>query len=156
MQEVVERSLEHIFLFVLPEVVADTAAARLYLHQELEECRSTDLQQMPEEEPTGFRHRFTRMNLSSVLEGELTEDRLLAMFVEASGNDNAFGDDWVGEWDKIANIALQVNPNWRDSELLQALHDAAKANRPVRHSEAFREAYNPHYRIVKGNSNLKN
>ena len=135
--------------FGAEHLMNDTATTRRYLHQELEECGNTNLSAMPKEEPTGFRHRFTRINLSNVIDGELTEDQLLALFIEAAGKDNTFGNDWAGEWNKIVNIALQVNPNWRDPELMAELQEASKANCAVRHSEAFRKAYNPHYRIVR-------
>ena len=135
--------------FGAEHLVTDTAAARFYLHQEIEECRGTDMSAMPTEEPTGFRHRFSRVNLSNVTNGELTEEQILADFLNAAGKDNAYGDDWQGEWDKIAAIALEVNPDWADTALQAELQDAARGNHPVRHSDAFRNAYNPHYRIVK-------
>ena len=135
--------------FGAEHLLTDTASARRYLHQELEECRNTDMSTMPKEEPTGFRHRFKRINLSNVVDNELTEDQLLAMFIKAAGKNNAFGDDWESEWKKIVHIALQVNQNWFDLELLSDLQEAARAKQPVRHSEAFRKAYNPHYRIVQ-------
>ena len=135
--------------FGAEHLLTDTASARKYLRLELDECRETDMSAMPNEEPTGFRHRFSRINLSNVVNGKLTEQQLLTMFIEAAAKDNAYGDDWAGEWNKIVNIALQVNPSWRDPELMAELQEAAKANCAVRHSEAFRKAYNPHYRIVK-------
>lgn len=135
--------------FGAEHLLTDTASARMYLHEELESCHSTDMSAMPKEEPTGFRHRFTRVNLSNIVEGELSEDQLLAMFIDAAGKDNAYGDDWEGEWKKIVKTALQVNPDWFDTDLQTELQEAARTNQPVRHSEAFRKAYNPHYRIVK-------
>ena len=135
--------------FGAEHLMTDTAAARMYLHKELEECRETNLNAMPKEEPTGFRHRFKRINLSNITEGELSENQLLTMFIEAAGKDNAFGDNWAAEWDKIVHIALKVNPNWSDPELMTELEEAARTNQAVRHSDAFRNAYNPHYRIVK-------
>lgn len=135
--------------FGAEHLVSDTASARLYLNKELEECRDTDMSLMPKREPTGFRHRFTRINLSCVVDGELTEKQLLDMFLEAAGKDNAFGDDWVGEWEKIENIALKTNHLWADPKLQADLREAAQNKRAVRHSEAFRNTYHPHYRIVK-------
>ena len=135
--------------FGAEHLLTDTASARKYLRLELDECRETDMSAMPNEEPTGFRHRFSRINLSNVVNGKLTEQQLLTMFIEAAAKDNAYGDDWAGEWDRIVTIALQVNPSWRDPELMAELQEAAKANCAVRHSEAFRKAYNPHYRIVR-------
>ena len=135
--------------FGAEHLMSDTAAARKYLLMELEECRDTDMSLMPKREPTGFRHRFTRVNLASVVEGELTEAQLLAKFFEAASKDNAFGDSWAEEWQKIENIALQVCPDWEDEQLQAELRLAAKGKHAVRHSETFRNTYNPHYRIVR-------
>ncbi len=135
--------------FGAEHLMTDTAAARFYLHQELEECWDTNMDYMPKEEPTGFRHRFKRVNLSSVVEGALTEDQLLQLFIEAAGKDNAFGGHWPEEWETIERIALEVCPAWADPELQAELREAARTNHAVRHSDAFRNAYNPHYRIVR-------
>ena len=135
--------------FGAEHLVSDTASARQYLESELEQCRGTDLNGMPKREPTGFRHRFTRINLSCVIEGELTEAQLLAMFLEASKKDNAFSGDWEKEWHTIENVALKVCPAWADPALENELQQAAHNKEAVRHSDAFRSAYNPHYRIVR-------
>lgn len=137
--------------FGAEHLVSDTVSARYYLHKELEECRDIDMSLMPEREPTGFRQRFTRVNMSCVIEGDLTEEQLLAMFLDAAAKDNAYGDEWVSEWSKIERIALKVCPAWADHELQAELREAAQNRHTVRHSDAFREAYNPHYRIVPAN-----
>ena len=135
--------------FGAEHLVNDTASARQYLHRELDECRDTDMSQMPKKEPTGFRHRFTRVNLSCVVDGELSEKQLLALFLEAAGKDNAFNNNWAEEWEKIENIALKICPAWIDQELQTDLQEAARNKQAVRHSEAFRNAYHPHYRIIR-------
>lgn len=135
--------------FGAEHLMNDTAAARQYLHRELDECRNTDMSFMPKSEPTGFRHRYTRINLATVVGGELTEEKLLKMFIDAAGKDNAFGDVWSEEWQKIERIALQAFPDWANDPLQAELRLAAEGKHAVRHSEAFRKAYNPHYRIVR-------
>lgn len=60
-------------------------------------------------------------------------------------------DSWVEEWQKIESIVLNVCPAWSDQELQAELREAAQNNQAVRHSEAFRTAYNPHYRLVRNN-----
>ena len=135
--------------FGAEHLVSDTASACLYLQRELEECRDTDMSLMPKREPTGFRHRFTRINLACVVDGEMTEKELLTLFLEAAGKDNAFGDDWSAEWAKIESIALKVGPDWADQTLQAELREASQNKQAVRHSDAFRATYNPHYRIVK-------
>ena len=70
--------------FGAEHLVSDTASARLYLQRELDECRDTDMSLMPKREPTGFRHRYTRINLACVVDGELSVNQLLEMFLEAA------------------------------------------------------------------------
>ena len=135
--------------FGAEHLMNDTAAARQYIHYELEQCRDTDLSLMPKREPTGFRHRFARINFSNIVDGELTEEQLVMMFIGAAGKDNAFSDDWASEWKTIEKIALEVNPEWQDPELHKELTEAAENRYAVRHSEAFRNNYNPHYRILR-------
>lgn len=135
--------------FGAEHLMSDTAAARNYLSMELEACRNTDMSLMPKREQTGFRHRFTRVNLASVVDGELTEEQLLTMFIDAAGKDNAFGHGWAEEWAKIESIAIKVCPTWSNQELQAELQEAAQNKQAVRHSEAFRNTYNPHYRIVR-------
>ena len=135
--------------FGAEHLMNDTAAARQYIHYELEQCRDTDLSLMPKRELTGFRHRFARINFSNIVDGELTEEQMVMMFVGAAGKDNAFSDDWASEWKTIEKIALEVNPEWQDPELQKELTEAAENRYAVRHSEAFRNNYNPHYRIVR-------
>lgn len=136
--------------FGAEHLVVDTASARKYLHEELVQCGETDLTGMPKREPTGFRHRFTRINLSCVLDGEITEDQLLEQFLEASGKSNAVrNEDWAGEWQQVERVALEVCPEWADDALQSELREAARIGAAVRHSDAFRAAYHPHYRIVR-------
>ena len=135
--------------FGAEHLMTDTAMARRYIHMELEQCRDTDLSLMPKFEPTGFRHRFTRVNFACLVDGTLTENELLYLFISAAGTDNAYSDDWESEWLKIETIAVEVNPDWDDEELRYELREAAHGRYAVRHSDEFRESYNPHYRIVR-------
>ena len=137
--------------FGAEHLMKDTATAREYLHYELTELRNERMSElaMPLREPTGFRHRFERINLALVLNGEMTEEELLGLFIEAAGKDNALHNRWVDEWTEIEEIALQVQPAWQNEELQAVLHEAAANNQAVRHSESFRNTYNPHYRIIR-------
>lgn len=137
--------------FGAEHLMQDTAAARKYLRYELEELRSEGVNEcwMPLYEPTGFRHRFERIHLALVVNGTVTEDDLLRLFIDAAGKDNALHDRWADEWSEIERIALEVQPAWQDAELQTLLRQAAAGNRAVRHSESFRNSYKPHYRIIR-------
>ena len=134
--------------FGAEHLLHDTAMAHSYLAAEITLCKNQDLSAMPSAEPTGFRHRFVRINLSEVFNGQMSEEELFARFVEAAGTNNAFPGNWSEEWQRIEKIALEVHPAWTDTILQAALQFAASTASPVRHSEAFRQAYNPHYRII--------
>ena len=69
--------------------------------------------------------------------------------LDAAGKDNALHDRWADEWAEIESVALEVHPAWQNEELQTLLHEAAANNRAVRHSESFRNTYNPHYRIIR-------
>jgi hypothetical protein len=135
--------------FGAEHLLKDTAMAHNYLLSELAACKDENLSAMPSFEPTGFRHRFVRVNLSEVLSGAMSEDELFARFVDAAGQNNAYSDNWPAEWQRIEKIALEVHPAWTVTILQAALQFAASTTSPVRHSEAFRNAYHPHYRIVR-------
>jgi hypothetical protein len=135
--------------FGAEHLLKDTAMAHNYLLSEIAACKDENLSAMPDYEPTGFRHRFTRVNLSLIHAGQLSESELFSRFVDAAGQNNAYSDNWSEEWQRIEKIALEVHPAWTDTILQAALQFAASTASPVRHSEAFRNAYHPHYRIVR-------
>ena len=134
--------------FGAEHMIRDTASVRRYLHFEIEHCAAEDMSLMPVNEPTGFRHRFVRINLRLVLDGQMTEDELFEAFLHAANTSTPAHADWYAEWCQIEQIALQIYPEWQNEELQAALRQAASDNQAVHHSDAFREAYHPHYRIV--------
>lgn len=135
--------------FGAEHMISDTVSAKAYLHYELEQMTNDEACNMPPMEPTGFRHRFVRMNLQQVLEGQLSEEELFRAFLQAANESTPVHDHWADEWAQIEAITLQVQPAWQNEELQAVLHEAAANNRAVRHSESFRNTYKPHYRIIR-------
>lgn len=135
--------------FFGPEhLLRDTAFAHRYLKSELEECQDMNLGALPPYELTGFRHRFMRVNLSEVLEGRMSESELFARSLQAYPESDTLALSWTEEWNRIEEVAISVNPAWEDAELQAALRNAADQNAAAHHSDAFRRAYKPHYRLV--------
>jgi len=131
--------------------ISDTASARRYLRYELNELRKEGVNElrMSLREPTGFRHRFVRANLLLILKDSvMTENELFDAFLTAANTSAPVHENWADEWAQIEAIALQVHPAWTDPELQALLREAAKTNSAMHHSEAFRQAYHPHYRII--------
>ena len=137
--------------FGAEHMISDTVAARAYLRYELNEFTGEGVPElrMPMHEPTGFRHRFVRLNLQQVIDGQMTEDELFNAFLDAANTGSPAHTDWEDEWCQIESIALQVHPQWQNAELQALLRQAAQNKQAVHHSAAFRETYHPHYRIVK-------
>ena len=137
--------------FGAEHMMRDTVAARNYLRYELESCKGQDLSGIPLREPTGFRHRYVRVNLSVVLDGTMTEEELWRMFrgERKKVKNERKKDGWAKEWKQIERIALKVHPQWKDEALQRALRDAADKEAAVHHSDSYRTTYNPHYRIIQ-------
>lgn len=143
--------------FGAEHLMQDTAAARAYLRYELSELGNEEMRElgMPMRESTGFRHRFVRINLAMVVNGEMSEEELLQRFIEAAWDErmNDLRDErmneWAEEWAQIERIAIEVQPAWQDEELQALLREAANNRQAVRHSESFRNTYKPHYRIIR-------
>lgn len=133
-------------------MVTDSVSALEYIRYEVEELKANEQAANGEkikDEPTGFRHRFVRVDLQRVALGELSEEELLRRFMETANSATPIHDNWAGEWSEIERIALQVHPAWQNEELQKELRKAAENNQAVRHSEPFRETYKPHYRIIR-------
>ena len=134
-------------------MVNDSVLALKYIRYEVEELRGVEDDQMigVADEPTGFRHRFVRLDLRRIVLGEISEEEVLHRFMEAANTATPVHDNWSDEWAHIETIALQIHPEWHDEALQEALREAAKNEQAVHHSEAYRNAYHPHYRIIKNN-----
>ena len=133
-------------------MVTDSAAALRYIHYEVEELtkeRESELTMESNDEPTGFRHRFVRIDLRRIVLGEISEEEVLCRFMGAANTATPVHDAWADEWAEIETIALEVQPAWQNEELQQALREAAANKQAVRHSESYRNTYKPHYRIIR-------
>ena len=134
-------------------MVTDSAAALAYIREEVKGLKDERMKELKSEgvkdELTGFRHRFVRLDLRRVALGELSEQEVLRRFMDAANTATPVHNDWPGEWKQIEAIALQVHPQWQDSTLQEALHEAAAKKAAVHHSESYRSTYKPHYRIIK-------
>lgn len=132
-------------------LVSDTASVRAYLQQELDATSADDL--LPWYwEPCGVNGNYVRVSLRSVLEGLITADELLDAFIASA---NTLGrpsvEDWSRQWhDMIAVIdCMGINlPQYEQDK--QFIDDVlAQGRYAISHSSDYRDAYAPHYRIVR-------
>ena len=130
-------------------MIADTAAVRAYLLYELE-LAAEDSVPNPYYEPTGAEGRYVRVYLRSVNEGLLSADELFEAFIQSAQPAQQPEQSWAEEWDAIVGQIRQAGITFPDFEQdNEQLKIAAQANRAVHHSDAYRENYHPHYRIVE-------
>ena len=128
-------------------MITDTASARSYLMRELSEMTDGSTVYY---EPTGSEGCFVRVYLSAVADSLITADQLLDAFIQSANEVQEPQTDWATEWEDIVGVIRKYDLKVNDFEALQpVLSEAAQNHQAVHHSQAYREAYHPHYRIVE-------
>ena len=128
-------------------MIADTASVRAYLLTELQTA-ATDTVQNPYYEPVGAQGRYVRVYLRCVNEGLLTAEQLLDAFIRSAQPAEQPAESWAAEWRRVEQAARAAGMACCDEDSRQ-LQQAAEANRAVHHSDPYRQAYHPRYRIVR-------
>ena len=137
-------------------LIPNPEAARNYLVSELETFRD-DLANHRYEAPqrmyypAGDQGNYVRVDLYAVLSGLVSEQALLDAFVRSANEGSKVSpEEWVTKWNGIAAI---IRKDF--SDIPGAEEDLSKIDVLVKegdlilhHSDAFGEAYQPHYRIV--------
>lgn len=131
-------------------LVSDTASVRGYLEQELATTTADEL--LPWYwEPCGTYSNYVRVSLRAVHEGLITADALLNAFIaSANSADRPSVDDWAAQWHIIVKVIDLMNldlPEYaQDKQFIDSVLEKGKY--AISHSPDYRNAYNPHYRIV--------
>ncbi len=126
-------------------LVADTLAARRYLHSELMSMGESAL---PYYEPAGAGCNYYRVSFAVIRDGFVTEDEFFKTFMESAGN-VVFPtiEEWTAEWNDILKF---VPTNLKNYDSDKAMIDSvlASGNYAVHHSRRFNASYHPHYRLI--------
>ena len=132
-------------------LVNDTASARSYLEQELATTDVSDLQSWYYE-PCGVNGNYVRVSLRAIMEDKITTEALLNAFI-ASANDDERPtvERWAARWHEIVGTIEQMGlalPYYdQDKQSIEQV--LAQGRYAISHSPDYREAYAPHYRIVR-------
>ena len=132
-------------------LVGDIASARNYLEQEVASTSSEDL--LPwYYEPCGLDGRYVRVSLRAIHDGLITTDELLDAFVNsANATDRPTVEQWSARWhdilEKIDGMKLDLPYFEQDKQFIDSV--LAQGKYAISHSPEYREAYKPHYRIVR-------
>ena len=132
-------------------LVSDTAIVRGYLEQELATTAPADMQ-LWYWEPCGIYGNYVRVSLRAVHEGLITVDELLNAFIASANSDNRPSvEDWSAQWRTIIKVIDRMNLNMpeyaQDKQGIEGVLQQGKY--AISHSPDYRNAYAPHYRIVR-------
>ena len=145
-----ESTLQDIYKYFYQEhfgpehLISDTAAARIYLLQELALADSNSAYY----EPIGINGDYVRVHLNAVTDGIITADELLNALITSANEHRIPSTDWESKWKTIVSVIQAENIEIEGLEDKPLLDEAARHGQAVHHSRAYNEAYHPHYRIV--------
>ena len=137
-------------------LIPNPATAADYLQEELQTYQE-DLDSLRYEAPTtlydfvGDRCNYVRVDLSVILDGLVAEETFLDAFIRsANEGKRATEEEWVKKWKEVSKI---LRKDFKDiPDLDQDLHAldslVAEGHYIMHHSQAYRDAYHPHYRII--------
>ncbi len=132
-------------------LVGDAASARAYLEQELETTSLDEL--MPwYYEPCGINGNYVRVSLRAVMEGKVQAEKLLDAFVRSANDpERPTIETWEKRWHEIVvvigKMGLELPHQQEDEAFIEGV--LAQGKYAISHSPDYREAYSPHYRIIK-------
>ena len=137
-------------------LIPDPQSARNYLESELRTFRE-DLDSARYNAPSimyypvGDSRNYVRVDLSVVLDGLVSEEAYLDAFVRSANEGMRLTEEqWVAKWKEVEKVIRKDFPDIpganEDLEMIDSY--VQKGDLIMHHSEAFSEAYNPHYRII--------
>jgi len=129
-------------------IINDTTAASRYLLNEL-----NSYSEITEEiaEPTGWQHNFYRVNLSVIKNNLVPYKILLDAFIRSANETEPIPiEDWKNEWYQIEKIikSMELSLPDYDKDCSEIEEQLKEGNYVGHHSDAYEDAYQPHYRII--------
>ena len=137
-------------------LIPDPQSARNYLESELRTFKE-DLDSARYDAPSimyypvGDQGNYVRVDLSVVLDGRVGEETYLDAFVRSANEGMRLTEEqWVAKWREVEKVIKKDFPDIpdavKDLEMIDSYVE--KGDLIMHHSEAFSNAYNPHYRII--------
>lgn len=137
-------------------LIPNPTTAANYLQEELQTYQE-DLDSLRYKAPAkrydfvGDQCNYVRVDLSVILDGLVAEETFLDAFIRsANEGKRATEEEWVKKWKEVSKI---LRKDFKDiPDLDQDLHTldslVAECHYIMHHSQAYRDAYHPHYRII--------
>ena len=131
-------------------LVKDKTQVEKYLDYEL---RSTDENELQPwlYEPCGMRGRYVKVSILTIYRGLLPKEKLLETFIESANSKRPTISSWKRKWKSIECRLDKMNlqlPHYKEDKLfIDSI--LGKGEYTISHSPDYRNAYHPHYRIIK-------
>lgn len=130
-------------------LISDTAMAAGFLRSEVVGMTASD--SLPLVEPTGYDHRFYRVNLSVIRDSVVRFPVFFDAFVRSiSEIELPALADWNKEWSCIEDVIdrMQLNVPGYDADKERLSRMLQSGEYVVHHSDTFLQNYPLHYRII--------
>ena len=101
--------------------------------------------------PCGWRHNYYQVSLDVIADGIMSVEEFADAFIAGGGQEPDVTQEWLDEWNEIKRVVKKKAPGIkgfsRDASRISSLIGEGKY--VVHHSEAYNQAYKPHYRIMR-------
>jgi len=128
-------------------IIKDKTSAEKYLRTELE--GSSIFEEINYQE-IGYINESYRVNINVINKGIISFDDFLDAFIKSADMENKITDaEWLAIWEEIQKqIFLMKIPINDRRQQIDSLLELIKNKQLVSHSNVYRVAYSPHYRIL--------
>ena len=132
-------------------LISDRQRVKAYLDEELNTTSIDDL--MPwNYEPCGIDSNYYRVSIRAIKEDVISENMLLDAFIRsANSSKRPTVESWRDRWQVIMGaidqMQLSIPHHHKDKEFINSILSVGKY--AISHSQEYRDAYHPHYRIVE-------
>lgn len=131
-------------------LVKDKAQVEKYLDYELKSTTDKELQPWIYE-PCGVRGRYVRVSILTIYKGLVSKETLLEAFIKSANSKRPKISSWKRKWRgierKLDKLKLQLPHYQEDKLFIDSV--LRKGEYAISHSQDYRNAYHPHYRIIK-------
>lgn len=131
-------------------LVKDKTQVEKYLDYELKSTLDKDLQPWLYE-PCGVRGRYVRVSILTIYKGLVSKETLLEAFIKSANSKRPTISSWKRKWKgierKLDKLNLQLPHYQEDKLFIDSV--LGKGEYAISHSPDYRNAYHPHYRIIK-------
>jgi hypothetical protein len=102
-------------------------------------------------DPCGWRHNYYQVSLDVIADGIMSVEEFADAFIAGGGQEPDVTSEWLDEWNEIKRVVKKKAPGVKgfskDASRISSLIKEGKY--VVHHSDAYNQAYKPHYRIMR-------